>query len=157
MRVTNIGQDYIRIDEQNMEDRKLLSIPRVHLIKLDFEKPTETKVKKVIDLYPKTNRFVVDQNIKTYNAIIKSTNKKYYVENTVGAKVISFFKKNNKVLLNFLNLTDNERVFLLSEDCFDDVLKNTEVILVNKEIYESKTDKLDLWSGNVIVHQGGPF
>jgi len=157
MRVTNIGQDYIRIDEQNMEDRKLLSIPRVHLIKLDFEKPTETKVKKVIDLYPKTNRFVVDQNIKTYNLFIKETNKKYYVENIVGAKVISFFKKNNKVLLNFLNLTDAERTFLLSEVVFGDVLKNTEVILVNKVIFETKKDQLELWSGNVILTEDSSF
>jgi hypothetical protein len=157
MRVTTVGSDYIRIDEQNMEDRKLMSIPRVHLIKLDFEKPTELKVKKVIDLYPKTNRFVVDENIKTYNAILKDTNKKYYVENTVGSKVISFFKKNNKVLVNFNNLSDSERSFLLSDDCFDDVLKNAEVILLNKPVYETKMKQLEIWSGNVIVHAGGPF
>jgi len=157
MRVTTVGSDYIRIDEQNIEDRKLLGIPRVHLIKLDFEKPTELKVRKVIDLYPKTNRFVVDENIKTYNAILKGTNKKYYVENVMGSGVISFFKKNNKVLVNFNNLSDAERNFLLSDDCFEDVLKNAEVILLNKPIYETKMKQLEIWSGNVIVHAGGPF
>ncbi len=157
MRVTTVGSDYIRIDEQNIEDRKLLGIPRVHLIKLDFEKPTELKVKKVIDLYPKTNRFVVDENIKTYNAILKGTNKKYYVENIMGSGVISFFKKNNKVLVNFNNLSEAEKKFLLSDDCFEDVLKNAEVILLDKPIYETKMKQLEIWSGNVIVHAGGPF
>jgi hypothetical protein len=157
MRVTAVGSDYIRIDEQNIDDKKLLGIPRVHLIKLDFEKPTETKVKKVISLYPKTNRFVVDENVKTYNVILKDTNKKYYVENTVGSKIISFFKKNNKVLVNFNNLTEPERNFLLSEDCFDDVLKNAEVILLNKPVFDVKSKQLEVWSGNVIVHHGGPF
>lgn len=157
MKITVTGSDYIRIYEQNIEDRKLLGIPRVHLIKLDFEKPTELKVKKVIELYPKTNRFVVDENIKTYNAILKDTSKKYYVENTVGSKVISFFKKNNKVMVNFLQFTDAERTFLLSDDCFDDILKNSEVILINNKIFETKKDQLDLWSGNVIIHNGGPF
>ena len=111
MRVTNFGSDYIRIDEDNIEDDLLLSIPRVHLIKLDFMKPTEAKVRKVLDLYPKTNRFVIETNIKTYNYILRGTNKKYYVENAVGSKIITFFKKNNKVLVNFNNLSSGEKTF----------------------------------------------
>ena len=151
MRVTSIGSDYIRIDEDNIKDKKLLQIPRVHLIKLDFFKPTELKVKKVIQLYEKTNRFVVQEHIKTYNYILKNTNKKYYVENPVGAEIITFFKKNNKVLVNFNNFTQTERKFLLA-NCFEDILKNTEVVLIDQETFEKNQVELDNWSGNVIIH-----
>jgi hypothetical protein len=153
MRLTNFGSDYICIDEDNLEDEQLLSIPRVHLIKLDFMKPTEMKVRKVLELYPKTNRFVVETNIKTYNYILRGTNKKYYIENAVGSKVITFFKKNNKVLVNFNNLSKNEKSFLL--DNFDDVLRNTEVVIIDQEIFDDKKDQLDRWSGNVIISNGG--
>lgn len=153
MRLTNFGSDYICIDEDNLEDEQLLSIPRVHLIKLDFMKPTEMKVRKVLELYPKTNRFVVETNIKTYNYILRGTNKKYYIENAVGSKVITFFKKNNKVLVNFNNLSTSEKSFLL--DNFDDVLRNTEVVIIDQEIFDDKKDQLDRWSGNVIISNGG--
>ena len=154
MRVTSVGSDYIRIDEDNLEDEKFSRIERVHLIKLDFFKPTESKVKRVIAKFPKTNRFVVENNIKTYNYILKSTNKKYYVENAVGTKIITFFKKNNKVLVNFNNLTQIEKAFLLTVDAFDDVLKNAEVIIVDQMTFEEKKTVLDGWSGNVIIHNG---
>lgn len=153
MRVTNFGSDYIRIDEDNIEDELLLSIPRVHLIKLDFMKPTEMKVRRVLELYPKTNRFVVEDNIKTYNYILRSTNKKYYIENAVGSKVITFFKKNNKVLCNFNNLSAGECEFLTND--FDDVLRNTEVVIINQDIFDGKKEQLDRWSGNVIISNGG--
>lgn len=154
MRITAIGSDYIRIDEDNIDDENLLSIPRVHLIKLDFFKPTEAKVKKVISLYPKTMRYVIEENIKTYNYILKNTNKKYYVENSIGANVITFFKKNNKVLVNFNNFGELERQFLLLDGVFGDVLKNTEVVMVNKEVFNQNKDVLEKWSGNVIIHSG---
>lgn len=153
MRITNYGSDYICIDEDNIEDELLLSIPRVHLIKLDFNKPTETKVRKVLELYPKTNRFVVETNIKTYNYILRGTNKKYYIENSVGSKIITFFKKNNKVLINFNNLSNSEKGFLLNN--FDDVLRNTEVVIIDQEIFDDKKEMLDRWSGNVIISNGG--
>jgi hypothetical protein len=148
-----VGSDYIRIDEDNLEDELLLSIPRVHIIKLDFMKPTEMKVKRVLELYPKTNRFVIETNIKTYNYILRSTSKKYYVENAVGSKVITFFKKNNKVLCNFNNLSSDESKFLLTN--FGDVLRNTEVIIIDQEGFDSKKEQLDRWSGNVIISNGG--
>ena len=93
MRITNKGTDYIVIDEETINSKELQAIPRVHLIKLDFEKPTDSKIRKVLDLFPKTNRYVIEDNIKTYNNILKYTNKKYYVENTPGASIITFFKK----------------------------------------------------------------
>lgn len=153
MRLTNIGSDYIRIDEDNIQDKNLLQIPRVHLIKLDFFKPTEQKVKKVLSLYERTNRYVVENNIKTYNYILKNTNKKYYVENTVGADIITFFKKNNKVLVNFNNFLQTERMFLLKH-CFEDILKNTEVIVIDQDTFEERHADLASWSGNVVIHNG---
>ena len=47
MRITNVGSDYIRLDEDNFEDSELINIPRVHLIKLDFMAPSAT-VKHII-------------------------------------------------------------------------------------------------------------
>jgi hypothetical protein len=151
MRITNVGSDFIRIDEDNMEDEKLLSIPRVHIIKLDFFKPTESRVKEVIRLYPKTMRFVIENNIKTYNYILRGTNKKYYVENYPGIDIITFFKKNNKVLCNFNNLRDVEKQFLLTDFVFGDVLRNTEVIIIDQENFKQKEKQLEPWSGNVII------
>ena len=155
MKVTRIGSDFISIDEDNLDDEKLLSIPRVHIIKLNFLKPTKQKVERVLDLYYMTNRFVIEDNIKIYNYILRSTNKKYYIENTPGARLISFFRKNNKVLVNFNNLNLFERQFLLSEVCFEDVLKNTEVIMLDKGSYDEKKEVLKGWSGNVIISTGG--
>ncbi len=151
MRITNVGSDFIRIDEDNIDDQKLLSIPRVHIIKLDFFKPTETKIKKVINLYSKTMRFVIENNIKTYNYILRGTNKKYYVENYPGSDMITFFKKNNKVLCNFNNLRDIENKFLLTDFVFGDVLRNTEVIIINQVNFEERKSQLEPWSGNVII------
>lgn len=150
MRITKIGTDFITIDEDNLYDEKLKSIPKVHLIKFNFFAPTEEKVKKVIDFYPRTNRFVVDNNIRDYNSILKWTNKKYYVENTEKSKFISFFRKNNKILLNFLRLNPLEKQFILN-NCFEDVLRNLEVVLIDLDIFNSNETLLRLWNGNVII------
>jgi len=155
MKLTKIGSDFIVVDEENIDSKEFLAIPRVHIIKLNFLKPTKQKVERVIDLYNSTNRFVIEENIKIYNYILRSTNKKYYIENTPGARLISFFRKNNKVLVNFNNLNLFERQFLLSEVCFEDVLKNTEVIILDNESYQEKKEILDGWSGNVIISTGG--
>lgn len=152
MRTTEIGTDYVKIDEDSID--KYLDIERVHLIELLFFKPTERKIKRVLELYSKTNRYVISDNIRTYNYILKGTSKKYYVMNIPGAQLITFFKKNNKVLVNFNNLTTFERQFLLIDDNFGDVLRNTEVIMVDQEIFEEKKSFLETWSGNVIVSNG---
>lgn len=155
MKITRIGSDYISVDEHNYSSKEFLDIPRVHLIKLNFFKPTKVKIQDVLDIYHKTNRFVIEDNIKTYNYILRATNKKYYIENPVGTRIISFFRKNNKVLVNFNNLSIFEKQFLLSESCFEDVLKNTEVINIDKETFEEKKGILQHWSGNVIISDGG--
>jgi len=155
MKLTQIGSDYITINEDNMYDEKLLSIPRVHLIKLDFFNPNEEKIRKVIKNFPKTNRYVIEDNIRIYNFILRGTSKKYYVANSEGADVISFFRKNNKVLVNFYKLNQFEKVFLLSDKVFEDVLRNAEVIQIDKDIFDEKMEVLENWRGNVIVSGDG--
>lgn len=155
MKLTQIGSDYISINEDNLYDEKLLGIPRVHLIKLDFFNPNEEKIRNVLRKFPKTNRYVVEENIRTYNFILRGTSKKYYVCNQIGVDVISFFRKNNKVLVNFHNLNKFEKAFLLSDKVFIDVLRNTEVIQIDKDIFDEKMEVLENWRGNVIVCEGG--
>lgn len=155
MKLTQIGSDYIKINEDNMYDERLLSIPRVHLIKLDFFNPNEEKIRKVIKNFPKTNRYVIENDIRTYNFILRGTSKKYYVSNREGADIISFFRKNNKVLVNFYKLNQFEKVFLLSDKVFEDVLRNAEVIQIGKDIFDEKMEVLENWRGNVIVSGDG--
>ncbi|MHA2180927.1 MAG: hypothetical protein ACXAAH_05850 [Promethearchaeota archaeon] len=151
MRITAIGSDYIRVDEENYGDDLYQKIPRVHLIKLDFAMPTYDLVNEVLHLFPKTNRFVIEDNIRDYNSILRRTEKKYYVMNKKGSDIISFFRKNNKILLNFMNLSKEERDFFLLEGIFEDVLKNNEVIAISKKVYDEKMEILDRWKGNVII------
>lgn len=152
MQITRIGSDYISINEDSLYDENLINIPRVHLIKLDFFKPSESKIRNVLSLYPKTNRFVIEDNIKIYNYVLRNTQKKYYVSNTKGDKLISFFRKNNKIFLNFMNLNVFERQFLLINKCFEDILRNAEVILVDNDILMEKESILNEWNGNVILY-----
>ena len=150
MKITTIGTDYIKINENNIRDKEVLSIPKIHLIKLDFIKPTKDKIDEILSLFPKTNRFVIKNDIRDYNGYLKYTSKKYYIENYVGAGIISFFRKNNKVLLNFHNLSENERTFIL-DICFEDILKNLEVIQIDQNIFDMKKDVLRSWNGNVVI------
>jgi hypothetical protein len=151
MRITSIGSDYIIVNERNFNSKILLDIPRVHLIKFDFAYPNPDLVGRVLSIFPKTNRFVIEDNIRDYNNILRRTEKKYYVMNKVGSEIVSFFRKNNKILLNFMNLTKEERDFFLLDGIFDDVLKNTEVIAISKTMYDLKMEILDKWKGNVII------
>jgi len=151
MRITKIGSDYISVDEESYNSKEYLNIPRVHLIKFDFASPSFEIVNRVLSIFPKTNRFVIEDNIREYNSILRRTEKKYYVMNKKGAEIISFFRKNNKILLNFLNLSKEERDFFLLDGVFEDVLKNTEVIALNKNMYDLKMEILDKWKGNVII------
>jgi hypothetical protein len=155
MKITSMGTDFISIDENNLDDENLSRIPKIHLIKLNFFKPTKQKVEDVIENFPTTNRFVIIDNIRIYNYILKETNKKYYIENNPNSDIISFFRKNNKVLINFNNLNTFSKQFLLSDGVFEDVLKNTEVIMIDKSIFNEKRNVLKNWPGNVIISDGG--
>ena len=53
-------------------------------------------------------------------------------------------------MLDFLSLNAYEQHFILNY-CFEDVLKNLEVIAVNEMIFKDKEDILNLWNGNVII------
>ncbi len=90
-----------------------------------------------------------------YNYILKETNKKYYIENNPSSDIISFFRKNNKVLINFNNLNSESKKFLLSDSVFNDVLKNSEVIMIDKSTFNLKRNALKNWTGNVIISDGG--
>lgn len=153
MRITKVGTDYISINEDNFSDQKFQNISRIHLIKLDFLKPTRILIDRVLHLFPKTNRFIIEDNIREYNSILKRTSKKYYVMNKIGVDIITFFRKNNKILINFNNLSKEEEEFFLMDGIFEDVLKNSEVISVNKDIHDMKMEVLDKWKGNVILSE----
>jgi hypothetical protein len=153
MKITKIGSDYISVNEENMKDDILMSIPRVHIIKLDFKSPNNEIINELMSLFSKTNRFVVDRFIRIYNDILKNTKKKFYVENTPGQPLISFFRKNNKILLNVNNLSANERSFILDEKIFADILYNTEVIRIDKDIFDRYQNVLQNWRGNVIIDE----
>lgn len=148
MKIAHIGNDYCIINEDNIEE--FVSSPKMHLIKMDFENPTETLIKKVLNLYPSTNRFIVSDNIRVYNYALKDTTKKYYVENRKGDGLITFFKRNNKCVLNFENLTLTEREFVFS-NILEDVLCNVEAIIMHKKDFINRKFILEQWSGNVLM------
>ena len=148
MKIAKIGSDYVELNEQNFD--KFVHIDKIHLIKMDFVEPTEEMIRNVLNLYPNTNRFVVSNNIKLYNDLLKTTNKKYYVENTESFGFITFFRKNNKVLLNFVKLNDALKDFVLDNLLFD-VLKNVEVILIKNNDFIKKENILKNWNGNIVI------
>lgn len=151
MIVTSTGTDYVRIKEDTIYDENLLSIQRIHLIELNFEYPTERKINQVLKLYPRTNRFVIKDNIRIYNSVFRSTSKKYYVSNVKNVDIISFFRKNNKILINFNYFNKFETEFFTKDSIFNDLLKNVEVININEKIFDEKILILNLWRGNVII------
>lgn len=151
MIVTSVGTDYIELNEDNLYDKDLQQIPRVHLIKLSFDNPTERKIKQVLEFFPKTNRFVIERDIKIYNFILRNTSKKYYVSNVIDTDMVSFFRKNNKILINFNYFDANDYQYFLQDNVFNDLLKNVEVVDLDKDIFDEKMDILEKWRGNVII------
>jgi hypothetical protein len=88
-----------------------------------------------LEKFPLTNRYIISDNIKFYNDILKAR-KKYYVENMIGDNLISFFKKNNKVLLNIENLFDYQ-LELIEKEYFD-ILRNVEVLSMKESTFLEK-------------------
>lgn len=150
MKIAFVGSDFIELNEDNIYD--FVDKEKVHLIKLNFREPTEELILDVINKYPNTNRYVISNNIKLYNDILKNTTKKYYIENTENTKIITFFRKNNKILFNFNNVNKKVREFLLDNFLFD-ILKNVEVIMIDKNSYKLKESIFQNWSGNVILEK----
>lgn len=149
MRFTEIGSDLVIINEANLSNK--LTDDKIHLIKFGFEHPTEEKIRKVLTTYPDTNRFVVGNHVKEYNFILRDLGKKYYIQNTLNRPgLVSFMRKNNKVLLSIPSLTKEEQSFVLSY-ALEDILKNLEIILINITDFENLSPKFKNWNGNVVL------
>jgi hypothetical protein len=155
MKLTIPGTDVIVIDEENFDFYKQKakgSSDKVHLIKLSFLDPTQEKIENILNNFSNTNRFIIDNNIKTYNSLLKNTNKKYYVQNKKGTSIISFLRKNNKILMDLTVLEKDEYVFIKNN--LQDLLRNVEIILLEKNDLEPIKETLRFWKGNVIVNDG---
>ncbi|MFA5025668.1 MAG: hypothetical protein WC503_04135 [Candidatus Shapirobacteria bacterium] len=149
MRFTEIGTDLVIINEANLSNK--LTDDKIHLIKFGFEHPTEEKIRKVLDTYPETNRFVVGNYVKEYNFILRDLGKKYYIQNVLNRPgLISFMRKNNKVFLSIPSLTPEEKSFVLSY-ALEDILKNLEIIMINIADFEKLSSKFKNWNGNVVL------
>lgn len=151
MRITVPGVDLIKINEENYMDQELMDIPKIHLIKFCFSDPTDDKIECVIENFPNTNRFIVDGFIRIYNNALRYTNKKYYVENSKGTGLVTFFRRNNKVLLNTLKCNKEEKKFIFDVDLWD-ILKNIEIMVVEEQEYEKYKREFSEWRGNLIIH-----
>lgn len=149
MKITRIGVDYIEVNEDFFIKNNLAMLPKIHLVKLNFKDPTREKIEDALKFFKNTNRFIISNNIKIYNEVFKSVFKKYYVENQTGQGLVSFFRKNNKVLLNFNNINEIEFNFLIYS--LSDVLKNVEVIRISKKIFDKYIKYFENWDGNCIV------
>jgi len=151
--ITVPGRDIIVVDEQSFEDNVSYDY-KVHLVRLKFDNPNDEKMLWVTSAFKKTNRYVIDtQHIRYYNYYLKRTNLKYYIINTLQdwSGIVSFFKKNNKVLFDITKLSDFERLFVMNV-ALSDILGNTEVVLISKEDYTLKLDVFNQWKGDIIIH-----
>lgn len=149
MIISKPQRDFLIIDEDWIQYNKNLPIHRkVHIVQLAFEDPTEDKIEFVLDKFKRTNRFIITDNIRFYNYYFKQTRKKYYVENPKDDNFITFLRKNNKILINFETLNSIKD---LVEKQLEDLLRNTEVIKINKEILYKYEEIFETWSGNAIV------
>lgn len=149
MRFTNPGEDVLVITDADVEDGIRQTSNRVHLLKFSFDEPTQEKIDIITEKYPEVNRFIIDDNVRFYNYALKPLQKKYYVMNAPGISLISFLRKNNKILLSLSNLNDIELDFMLLD--LEDVLKNIEVIEGSQDIYLKYKDIFDMWMGNFIL------
>ena len=147
------GKDVITISDHDFLDDTPHMRGKVHLIRLNFLHPDNNRMEWVINKFPQTNRYIVDaKNIKFYNYYLKRTSLKYYIinTNTVFTGLISFYKRNNKVLLDITALQNSVRLFLL-EYLLYDILENTEVIIISKDDYDENSEVIDRWRGNCII------
>lgn len=151
MKLTKIGIDYVTINENFLKNEDVSKYSKIHIINLEFVSPTREKVEAVLNLFNKTNRYVISDNIRFYNDILKYTTKKYYVMNNAGNPLITFLRKNNKVLLNVSNLNDTEINMIMQKNIIEDILRNIEVIMLKRKIYNVINEALENWNGNVII------
>ena len=153
MKITTIGKDLLTVSENNINNIRISNEDKIHLVKFDFFYPTPEKIKRTLTIFKNTNRYIICNNIKIYNYVLKYTSKKYYIMNMPDSHIITFLRKNNKILFNFLNLNVLDSQFFLMNN-FEDLLKNVEVIVVDKEIFKEKEELLKKWNGDVIICDG---
>jgi len=154
VKFTNIGTDYISVNENDLKNNEILNQKKIHLIKLNLKSQTKESITAAVSLFPNTNRFVVpsNANIKIFNDAFKAIGKKFYIENEKGSKLISFFKKNNKVLLNVDNLAPHEKEFVMNKSTISDIMWNCEVIQMSKKDYTPPiAEQFSNWNGNLIL------
>jgi len=152
MIITVPEKDLITVNDDDIENWNITPIEKkVHLVKVQISNPTEELLDNILAKYQYTNRFIINNNIKFYNWFFRKNEKKYYVSNNYNTNLISFFKKNNKVLLNFNKLDRFTAKFALKNDVFKDILNNLEIIELDEYEFNMKKKILDNWSGNVIV------
>jgi hypothetical protein len=149
MRVAILGTDVVTVSEENIDTFKNV-VDKVHLVFLGFKNPTRELMEKTLRTFQYTNRFIVDGNIKFYNDFLKNTNKKYYVKNIENTKLITFLRRNNKILLDFTCLTKEEKTFILKE-ILEDLLFNVEVVMIERKDYVENKERFLSWRGNAIV------
>lgn len=153
MIVSKYKEDYIEVDEKWLIENNRVLDKKIHLVKLCFKFPCAEQIEQVMDLLPKTNRFIVEDNIKTYNTFFKQTKKKYYVENTFAdeKRFISFLRKNNKILLDLSKISNVMLRYFIFEVAWDDLLKNVEILKMTSNDFNERFDSLREWTGNIIV------
>lgn len=150
--ITVPGKDIIVVNERTMAEDKTYDY-KVHLVRLSFESPNDDKMQWVVQTFRKTNRYVVDiGHIRYYNYYLKRTNFKYYIINTPSTwrGLVTFFKRNNKVLLDLTKLSLFERQFVLQVS-LKDVLSNVEVLLMDREDYNEHIETFTQWKGDIIL------
>lgn len=157
MIITVPGKDIITINDSDINELDIENWnvepyeKKIHLIKVEIANPTEQKLDFILEKYPHTNRFVISDNVRFYNWFFRKCEKKYYVQNNYNSQIISFFKKNNKILLNFNKLDYDTKKFALKNSIFKDILRNLEILQLNEEDFNKRKSILLNWNGNVIV------
>jgi len=150
--ITVPGRDIIVVDEDSYGQESSFNY-KVHLVRLAFKDPDDSKMEWVLNTFKKTNRYVVDiHHIRYYNYYLKRTNLKYYIINTrdTWKGIISFFKRNNKVLLDTTQLSLFEKQFVFNV-ALQDVLSNAEVLLMDKQDYTDNLEVFNQWKGDIVI------
>ena len=151
-RMTSPGQGYLEINNLNISDIQKTK-DKIHLIKIALSNPNRQVLERILECYPNTNRYIIDNFIKFYNNFFRNMNKKYYVENTQNEPLITFFKRNNKVCFNYKNVDEDDKNFVRTN--FKDILCNCEVIVLSEYSHEYFSEQElfpEDWKGNIIIN-----
>jgi len=153
MIISKYKEDYIEVDEHWLRINEDVIQKKIHLVKLDFKYPTEEKLDQLLYILPKTNRFIIENNVRFYNDYFKKTKKKFYVENSFKdqKRFISFLRKNNKILLDFTKIDSLSLKHILLELNWEDLLNNIEILKISFVDFELYRSRFSQWDGNIII------